>query len=68
MECQPREGYIRSTSSLHVTHAAVQVLGDNLLALIKAMDYRGIPIPIVKRITRQVGDVMPCTQARSLLQ
>jgi len=29
-------------------------LGDNLLALIKAMDYRGIPIPVVKRITWQV--------------
>ena len=35
--------------------SAAQVLGDNLLALIKAMDYRGIPIPIVKRITWQVG-------------
>ena len=30
-----------------------QVLGDNLLALIKELDYRGIPIPIVKRITWQ---------------
>ena len=33
--------------------AATQVLGDNLLALIKALDYRGIPIPVVKRITWQ---------------
>lgn len=32
----------------------VQVLGDNLLSLIKLHDYRGIPIPTVKRITRQV--------------
>ena len=32
----------------------LQVLGDNLLALMKAMDYRGIPIAIVKRITQQV--------------
>lgn len=31
-----------------------QVLGDNLLSLIKLHDYRGVPIPTVKRITRQV--------------
>ena len=31
-----------------------QVLGDNLLSLIKAYDYRGIPLPLVKHITRQV--------------
>ena len=37
-----------------VDAAAAQVLGDNLLALIKAMDYRGIPIPVVKRIAWQV--------------
>lgn len=32
----------------------MQVLGDNLLALIKAYDYNGIPIPAVRRIARQV--------------
>ena len=31
-----------------------QVLGDNLLSLIKAYDYRGIPLPLVRHITRQV--------------
>lgn len=31
-----------------------QVLGDNLLALIKAYDYRGIPIPVVRRLARQI--------------
>lgn len=31
-----------------------EVLGDNLLSLIKQYDYKGIPIPIVKRLTRQV--------------
>lgn len=30
------------------------MLGDNLLALIKAYNYRGIPIPIVRRIAKQV--------------
>lgn len=33
---------------------AVQVLGDNLLALIKQYDYRGIPLPIVRNLTRQM--------------
>lgn len=33
---------------------STQVLGDNLLALIKAYDYRGIPMPIVRRIAKQV--------------
>jgi serine/threonine protein kinase len=33
---------------------APQVLGDNLLALIKAYDYRGIPIPVVRRLARQI--------------
>ena len=32
----------------------VQVLGDNLLALIKAYNYRGIPMPLLKRLTHQV--------------
>lgn len=30
------------------------MLGDNLLALIKAYDYRGIPIPVVRRLARQI--------------
>jgi hypothetical protein len=29
-----------------------EVLGKNLLSLIKKYDYRGIPIPVVKNITR----------------
>lgn len=37
-----------------MAHPPAQVLGDNLLSLIKLHDYRGIPIPTVKRITRQV--------------
>ncbi|RYG50585.1 hypothetical protein EON66_11685, partial [archaeon] len=31
-----------------------ETLGDNLLALIKAYKYRGIPIAIVRKIARQV--------------
>lgn len=31
-----------------------EVLGENLLSLIKKYDYRGIPIPLVKQITKQV--------------
>jgi serine/threonine protein kinase len=31
-----------------------EVLGDNLLKLIKRNHYEGIPVPQVKRITRQV--------------
>eukprot|EP00884_Botryococcus_braunii_P018084 jgi/Botrbrau1/495/Bobra.110_2s0127.2 len=31
-----------------------EVLGDNLLTLIKAYKYQGIPIPIVKRLTHQI--------------
>ncbi|GFH33417.1 protein kinase domain-containing protein, partial [Haematococcus lacustris] len=30
------------------------VLGDNLLALIKMFDYRGVPIPIVRNLARQM--------------
>jgi len=33
---------------------AFEVLGKNLLSLIKRYEYRGIPIPIVKNITRQM--------------
>ena len=32
---------------------AFEVLGKNLLSLIKQYDYEGIPIPIVREITRQ---------------
>ena len=35
-------------------HWYVQVLGDNLLALIKAFNYRGIPLPLLRRLTFQV--------------
>ncbi|KAG4300714.1 hypothetical protein PCANB_002977 [Pneumocystis canis] len=31
-----------------------ELLGENLLSLIKRYDYRGIPIPLVKQITKQV--------------
>ncbi|QSL66127.1 hypothetical protein MERGE_000502 [Pneumocystis wakefieldiae] len=31
-----------------------EVLGENLLNLIKRYDYRGIPMPLVKQITKQV--------------
>ncbi|CCJ28675.1 unnamed protein product [Pneumocystis jirovecii] len=31
-----------------------EVLGENLLSLIKRYDYRGIPMPLVKQITKQV--------------
>ena len=31
-----------------------EVLGDNLLSLIKQYNYRGIPIPVVQRLTKQI--------------
>ena len=31
-----------------------EVLGKNMLSLVKKYDYRGIPIPIVREITRQL--------------
>lgn len=33
---------------------AFEVLGKNLLSLIKKYDYRGIPIPVVRNITKQM--------------
>jgi len=30
------------------------VLGSNLLALIKKFNYRGLPIPVVKILTKQI--------------
>jgi serine/threonine-protein kinase SRPK3 len=33
---------------------AFEVLGKNLLSLIKKYDYRGIPLPIVRRLTKQL--------------
>ena len=38
---------------------AVQVLGDNLLSLIKAYSYRNIPLHVVKHITKQVWHRLP---------
>lgn len=32
----------------------MEVLGNNLLKVIKAFNYKGIPMPLVKRITRQL--------------
>ena len=31
-----------------------EVLGDNMLSLIKQYNYRGIPIPVVQRLTKQI--------------
>ena len=39
------------TNGKHFT-MAFEVLGRNLLSLVKKYDYRGIPIPIVREITR----------------
>mmetsp|Transcript_2382 Transcript_2382/g.3638 ORF Transcript_2382/g.3638 Transcript_2382/m.3638 type:complete len:123 (+) Transcript_2382:775-1143(+) len=33
---------------------AFELLGKNLLSLIKKYDYRGIPLPVVRRITKQI--------------
>ena len=33
---------------------AFEVLGKNLLSLIKKYDYRGVPLPIVRRICKQL--------------
>ena len=33
---------------------AFEVLGKNLLTLVKKYDYRGIPLPIVREITKQL--------------
>lgn len=31
-----------------------EVLGDNLLALIKRFNYRGVPMPVIRHLTRQM--------------
>lgn len=31
---------------------ALEVLGKNLLAMIKKHDYRGIPVPVVRKIAK----------------
>lgn len=43
-------------SGPHGRHVCLvfEVLGDNLLALIKRYDYKGVPIPIVRNLTRQM--------------
>lgn len=33
---------------------AFEVLGKNLLSMIKKYDYRGIPLPVVRRIAKQL--------------
>lgn len=38
---------------LHVC-MVFEVLGDNLLALIKAFDYKGVPLPVVRAVTKQM--------------
>jgi serine/threonine-protein kinase SRPK3 len=38
---------------LHVC-MVFEVLGDNLLALIKAFNYKGIPLDVVRSLTRQM--------------
>lgn len=43
-------------SGPHGRHVCLvfEVLGDNLLALIKRYDYKGIPIPVVQNLARQM--------------
>jgi serine/threonine-protein kinase SRPK3 len=43
-------------SGPHGRHVCMlfEVLGDNLLALIKAFDYKGVPLPVVRTLTRQM--------------
>lgn len=43
-------------SGPHGRHVCMvfEVLGDNILSLIKQYDYCGIPIPVVQRLTRQI--------------
>ena len=43
-------------SGPHGTHVCMvfEVLGDNLLSLIKAFRYRGVPLPAVRVLARQV--------------
>jgi serine/threonine-protein kinase SRPK3 len=33
---------------------AFEVLGKNMLQLIRKYDYKGIPIPVVRRLTKQL--------------
>jgi serine/threonine-protein kinase SRPK3 len=33
---------------------ALEVLGKNMLQLIRKYDYKGIPIPVVRRVTKQL--------------
>ena len=40
-----------STNGKHFV-MAFEVLGKNMLSLIKKYDYRGIPIPLVRRIAK----------------
>ncbi|KAF6263671.1 kinase-like domain-containing protein [Scenedesmus sp. NREL 46B-D3] len=44
------------TSGPHGLHVCMvfEVLGDNMLALIKAFDYKGVPLPVVRSLTRQM--------------
>lgn len=43
-------------SGPHGLHVCMvfEVLGDNLLSLIKAFDYKGVPLPIVRTLVRQM--------------
>lgn len=41
------------TNGRHFT-MAFEVLGKNLLSLVKKYDYRGIPLPLVREITKQL--------------
>lgn len=43
-------------SGPHGLHVCMvfEVLGDNMLALIKAFDYKGVPLPVVRSLTRQM--------------
>ncbi|RHY68388.1 hypothetical protein DYB30_003710 [Aphanomyces astaci] len=42
----------------HGTRTSLYMLGDNLLTLIKRYDYKGIPIPLLKVMTKQMLEGM----------
>jgi hypothetical protein len=43
-----------------------EVLGKNLLHVIQEYNYRGLPLDMVRQITRQVRARAPCVTARPL--
>lgn len=55
------------TCCLFIMVCRLQVLGDNLLSLIKAYSYRNIPLHLVKHITKQVSNQAHPCQDRSMM-